>query len=114
MRFAVSLTIVVIYFCSFAAAQTGESQILRQIGVQLPAPSIPVTLGGEQIKSAEDRFATGLASNIDLVLAQEAFATADENHISCLYANTLAKMALARASGEAESSALQYLDLAAN
>ncbi len=66
-------------------------------------------LARQALTQAEDRFTAGVASNIEVVQAQEAVATATENLISSLYAYNLAKVGLARAMGVAESSAVQFL-----
>jgi outer membrane protein TolC len=68
-----------------------------------------VDLGNQQLVQAQDRFAAGVASNIEVVQAQEAVATATDNFISSLYAHNLAKLSLARALGVAEASASQFL-----
>lgn len=60
-------------------------------------------LAQEQVIQAQDRFAAGVESNIEVVQAQEALATATENYISSLYAHNIAKASLARAMGVAES-----------
>ncbi|MBP1633741.1 MAG: outer rane efflux protein [Acidobacteria bacterium] len=58
-------------------------------------------LADEQLVQAQDRFGAGVASNIEVVQAQEALATATENYISALFAHNLAKLSLARATGTA-------------
>lgn len=66
-------------------------------------------LAARQLAQAEDRFSAGVASNIEVVQAQQAVAEATESHIGSLYAHNLAKLALARALGVAETAAGQYL-----
>jgi outer membrane protein TolC len=66
-------------------------------------------LSGAQLAQAQDRFTAGVASNIEVVLAQEAVATATENYLSALYAHNLAKISLARAIGLSEERARQFL-----
>ncbi len=56
-------------------------------------------LANEQVQQSEDRFRAGVASNIEVVQAQQALATANENYISSLYAHGAAKLSLARAIG---------------
>ncbi len=68
-----------------------------------------VDLANQQLAQAQDRFSAGVTSNIEVVQAQEAVATASENYLSSLYAHNLAKLSLARALGVAEKSASQYL-----
>jgi outer membrane protein TolC len=59
-------------------------------------------LAKEQLKEAQDRFAAGVVNSLEVVQAQEAVATADENYISSLYRYNVSKAALARAMGLAE------------
>jgi outer membrane protein TolC len=59
-------------------------------------------LAHEQLKEARDRFAAGVVNSLEVVQAQEAVATADENYISSLYRYNVAKASLARALGLAE------------
>jgi outer membrane protein TolC len=66
-------------------------------------------LANQQLAQAQDRFTAGVASNIEVVQAQEAVATATESYLSSLYAHNLAKVSLARALGIAEKSAGRFL-----
>jgi len=66
-------------------------------------------LAGQQLVQAQDRFGAGVASNIEVVQAQEAVATASDNYISSVYAHNVAKIALARALGVAEADASHIL-----
>jgi len=59
----------------------------------------------QQLEQAQDRFAAGVANNLELVQAQEAIAMADENVIRSLYAFNASRALLARAMGVAEQSA---------
>ncbi len=59
-------------------------------------------LAHEQLKEARDRFAAGVVNSLEVVQAQEAVATADENYISSLYSYNVGKASLARALGLAE------------
>jgi len=68
-----------------------------------------VTLADQQLVQARDRFAAGIADNIQVIQAQEAVATARENFISSLNAHNLAKLNLARALGSAEVLTKSYL-----
>ena len=62
-----------------------------------------VLLAGEQVSQSESRFRAGVTNNVEVVQAQEALATANENHISGLQAHNMAKLALARALGVSDS-----------
>jgi len=59
----------------------------------------------QQLEQAQDRFAAGVANNLEVVQAQEAIALADENVIRSLYAFNASRALLARAMGVAEQSA---------
>jgi outer membrane protein TolC len=59
-------------------------------------------LAHQQLEEARDRFAAGVVNSLEVVQAQQAVATADENYISSLYRYNVAKASLARALGLAE------------
>jgi outer membrane protein TolC len=82
---------------------------LKAAADQVAVATSTVSLAAEQLKQAEDRFAAGVADNIEVVQAQEAVATANENDISALFSYNLAKASLARALGGAEKTYLQFL-----
>ena len=60
-------------------------------------------LAGQQLTQARDRFAAGVASNVEVVQAQEAVAVASEQFISARYGYDLAKGALIRGTGASET-----------
>jgi outer membrane protein TolC len=62
-------------------------------------------LAAQQLAQAQDRFVAGVASNIEVVQAQEVVATATDNYLSALFAHNLAKISLARAIGRSEERA---------
>jgi outer membrane protein TolC len=66
-------------------------------------------LAQQTLTQAQDRFAAGVADNLEVIQAQEALATANENYISSLYAHNIAKVEYARAIGFAEQGVKQYL-----
>jgi outer membrane protein TolC len=66
-------------------------------------------LANQQLTQAQDRFAAGVASHVEVVQAQEAVATESENLIASLFAHNVAKAALARATGMAEDAAERLL-----
>ena len=68
-----------------------------------------IDLASQTLVQAQDRFAAGVASNLDVVQAQESVASANQSYIAGLYSYNLAKISLAQAIGVAEESALQYL-----
>jgi outer membrane protein TolC len=59
-------------------------------------------LAARQLAQARDRFAAGIASNVEVVQAQEAVALAAEQYISARYGYDLAKGALFRGTGSTE------------
>jgi outer membrane protein TolC len=59
-------------------------------------------LAQQQLIQAQDRFAAGVTTGLEVTQAQEAVVTADENYISSLYALNVSEAALARATGSAE------------
>ncbi len=82
---------------------------LKSSAEQVQVAQGTVDLAEQQLVQARDRFAAGVSDNIDVIQAQEAVATAHENFISSLNTYNLAKLALARSLGIAESATKQYL-----
>ena len=68
-----------------------------------------VKLAEEQVLQSQDRFRAGVTNNVEVVQAQQAQATANENYISSLQAHSAAKLALARAIGISEAGYDQFL-----
>ena len=68
-----------------------------------------IDLANQTLAQAQDRFAAGVADNLEVVQAQETVATANQSYIASLYSFNLAKISLAQSIGVAEQSALQYL-----
>lgn len=68
-----------------------------------------VGLANQTLEQANDRFAAGIADNLEVVQAQESVAAGNQSYIASLYAYNLAKISLAQAIGVAEQSALTYL-----
>jgi outer membrane protein TolC len=82
---------------------------LTAAGRQVDVARSAVDLAGQQLTQSDDRFAAGVANNVEVVQAQEAVATANDNYISALFAYNLAKASLARALGGAENTYVQFL-----
>jgi outer membrane protein TolC len=82
---------------------------LQTTADQLSAASRTRELADQQLTQARDRFAAGVADNIQVVQAQEAVAVAAEQYIAAFYGNSVAKALLARGLGVAEEAARQYL-----
>ena len=76
---------------------------------QLEAARTNQDLATQELQQARDRFAAGVASNLEVTQAQEAVASASETYISALYTHNLAKATLARALGVTESAVMSYL-----
>jgi outer membrane protein TolC len=82
---------------------------LKSSDEQLQVATRSRDLAQQQLTQARDRFAAGVASNIEVVQAQEAVATSSEQYIGALYNYNIAKALLARGIGIAEAAARQYL-----
>ena len=84
------------------------------LDVQSAAEQVQVTkdeldIAQQALGQARDRFAAGVADNLEVVQAQEAVATANDSYISSVYAHNIAKASLARAVGVAEKSVKEFL-----
>jgi len=66
-------------------------------------------LAAQQLTQARDRFAAGVASNIEVVQAQEAVALASEQYITARYGYDLAKGALVLGTGTTDAALRQIL-----
>ncbi len=82
---------------------------LRTAGRQVEVARSNLDLANQQVTQSRDRFAAGVTNNLEVVQAQEALASANENLISSLYAFNSAKAALARARGESDEAVTKYL-----
>lgn len=68
-----------------------------------------IDLADQTLTQSRDRFAAGVADNLEVVQAQESVALANQSYIASLYSFNLAKISLAQALGVAQQSALRYL-----
>lgn len=66
-------------------------------------------LAASQLAQARDRFAAGVAGNIEVVQAQEAVALATDQYINALFTSNLAVGNLVRALGAADDVVRQYI-----
>jgi outer membrane protein TolC len=82
---------------------------LNAANEQVQVARSAVDLAQQQLTQARDRFAAGVTNNLEVVQAQEAVATANENYISSLYSFNAAKAALGRAVGGAEKTIPAFL-----
>ena len=69
-----------------------------------------VTLATQTLEQSRDRFMSGVTDNIEVVQAQDVLAIANDTYIASLYSHNLAKIALARAIGVAESGFAEYVE----
>lgn len=74
---------------------------------QFEAASRGRTLASQQLEQSRDRFAAGVASNIEVIQAQEAVAVAAEQAISAEFGFSVAKTLLAAALGNAEEALMK-------
>jgi outer membrane protein TolC len=74
---------------------------------QFEAASRGTELAAQQLQQSRDRFAAGVANNIEVVQAQEAVAVATEQAIRAQYGFSVAKALLAQSIGNAEQALLK-------
>jgi outer membrane protein TolC len=67
------------------------------------------TLALRTLQQSQDRFVAGVANSVEVVQSQESLAAADRDYVSSLYSQNLAKISLARALGQAETSIPEFL-----
>jgi outer membrane protein TolC len=76
---------------------------------QLRVATTARELAANQLTQTRDRFAAGVASNVEVVQAQEAVALAGEQYIAAQYGFSLAQGALVRGTGTSEETLRQLL-----
>jgi outer membrane protein TolC len=76
---------------------------------QLEVATSALALARQQVEQSGDRFTHGVTNNVEVIQAQQAQATAEENYIAGLFAHNYAKLALARALGIAEEATKKFL-----
>jgi len=82
---------------------------LNAAAEQVAVAQSSVELAEQTLTQAQDRFAAGVADNLEVVQAQETVAGAHETYIQSLYAHNLSKVELARAIGDAEAGVKRFL-----
>jgi outer membrane protein TolC len=82
---------------------------LTATGEELQTATRARELANQQLTQSRDRFAAGVANNVEVVQAQEAVALASEQYISALYGYNVSKAVLARSLGTAEDAVARYL-----
>jgi outer membrane protein TolC len=68
-----------------------------------------VDLANESLARSKDRFTSGVTDSVEVVQAEQALASANDQYITSVYNHSLAKLALARALGVARTDYSQYL-----
>jgi outer membrane protein TolC len=82
---------------------------LQATGEQLQVATRSRDLATQELTQARDRFAAGVANNLEVVQAQQSVTTADEEYIDALLGYDVSKAVLARSLGDAESAVQRIL-----
>jgi outer membrane protein TolC len=69
---------------------------------EVEVANLGVKLAEEEVSQSRDRFQAGVANNIEVVTAQDAFARANDNQIAALYRYNQSRADLAHAIGQME------------
>jgi outer membrane protein TolC len=85
---------------------------LQATGEQLQVATRSRELSNQELTQARDRFAAGVANNIEVVQAQQSVTTADEQYIDALLGFDVSKAVLARSLGDAEAAVQRILGAA--
>jgi outer membrane protein TolC len=70
---------------------------------EVEVAELGVKLAREEVSQARDRFAAGVANNIEVISAQDSLARANDNQIAALYRFNQARADLARSTGQMET-----------
>jgi outer membrane protein TolC len=68
-----------------------------------------IDLANENLSRSKERFAAGVTDSVEVVQAQQAMASANDQYITSLYSHNLSKLELARALGVARTNYNRYL-----
>jgi outer membrane protein TolC len=82
---------------------------LQATGEELQVAARSRDLANEELTQARDRFASGVADNIELVQAQQSVTEAEEQYIDALLGFDVSKAVLARSLGDAEAAVQRIL-----
>jgi outer membrane protein TolC len=82
---------------------------LQATGEELEVAMRSRDLSGQELTQARDRFAAGVASNLEVVQAQQSVTEAEEQYIGALLGFNVSKAVLARSLGDAEAAVLRML-----
>lgn len=83
---------------------------LRSAGDQVSVAQNNVDLAHASLEQSRDRFAAGVTDTVEVVQAEQSVVQADDDEITAVYEHNLAKVALARAMGDAEATLPQLLE----
>ena len=81
---------------------------LQASAEQLDVATKARDLAAAELAAARDRFAAGVANNVEVTQAQQSVALAAEQYIGGLYSYNVSKAVLARALGVAEQAVRLY------
>ncbi len=82
---------------------------LQSAADQVKVAQSSTDLAQQTLQQAQDRFRAGVTNNIEVVQAQEAIATTNENFINSTFIYNVAKLELARSLGVAERAVTDFL-----
>jgi outer membrane protein TolC len=82
---------------------------LQATGEELQVATRQRELANQELMQARDRFAAGVANNIEVIQAQQSVATAEEQYIDALLGFDVTKAVLARSLGDAEAAVERIL-----
>jgi outer membrane protein TolC len=68
-------------------------------------------VANETLRLTREKFEAGVSDNVEVIQAQEGVASANLDYITALFAHNLAKLSLARALGNAEQHAMEFLKM---
>lgn len=100
----------------YESARGQVDQDVRQAFIDLDAATDQVgvansnvALAHETLTQSQDRFVAGVADSVEVVQSEQTVVQADDDYITAVYEHNLAKVALARAMGNAEQTLPQFL-----
>jgi outer membrane protein TolC len=82
---------------------------LQATGEQLEVAIRSRELASQELTQARDRFAAGVANNLEVVQAQQSVTVADEQYIDALLGYDVSKAVLAQSLGDAEAAVQRIL-----
>jgi len=83
---------------------------IRSTNEQLQTATRSRELAAQQLTQSRDRFAAGVASNVEVIQAQETVTLAAEQYISALYGFNIAKAMLAGSVGSSPEDVERFLN----